>query len=111
VCRYVERNPLRAKLVERAEDWRWSSLWQREHSGSAAQVLLAEWPVARPADWARSVNQAENEQELARLRQSVTRSQPFGHTSWALAVAKHLGLLSTLRAPGRPRKEFNENGS
>ncbi|HEX4149094.1 MAG TPA: transposase, partial [Pirellulales bacterium] len=26
VCRYVERNPLRAKLVARAEHWRWSSL-------------------------------------------------------------------------------------
>ena len=26
VCRYVERNALRAKLVKRAEDWRWGSL-------------------------------------------------------------------------------------
>ena len=25
VCRYVERNPLRANLVKRAEDWQWSS--------------------------------------------------------------------------------------
>ncbi|HEV3342013.1 MAG TPA: transposase, partial [Pirellulales bacterium] len=29
VVRYVERNPLRANLVARAEDWRWSSLWRR----------------------------------------------------------------------------------
>ena len=31
VLRYVERNPLRAELVSRAEDWKWSSLprWQR----------------------------------------------------------------------------------
>jgi putative transposase len=28
VARYVERNALRAKLVERAEEWQWSSLWQ-----------------------------------------------------------------------------------
>jgi hypothetical protein len=26
VLRYVERNPLRAGLIERAELWRWSSL-------------------------------------------------------------------------------------
>jgi putative transposase len=26
VCRYVERNPVRAALVARAEDWRWGSL-------------------------------------------------------------------------------------
>src|SRR3989304_5491880 len=30
LCRYVERNPLRANLVERAEQWPWSSLWARE---------------------------------------------------------------------------------
>jgi hypothetical protein len=29
VLRYVERNALRANLVERAQDWRWSSLWRR----------------------------------------------------------------------------------
>ena len=29
VLRYVERNPLRAELVDRAENWRWSSLWRR----------------------------------------------------------------------------------
>jgi putative transposase len=27
VCRYVKRNPLRANLVQRAEDWRYGSLW------------------------------------------------------------------------------------
>jgi REP element-mobilizing transposase RayT len=32
VCRYVERNPLRAHLVRRAEAWRWSSLWHRERA-------------------------------------------------------------------------------
>jgi putative transposase len=29
VCRYVERNPLRAKLLDRAQEWRWCSLWHR----------------------------------------------------------------------------------
>ena len=29
VCRYVERNPRRANLVRKAENWRWSSLWRR----------------------------------------------------------------------------------
>ena len=29
VARYVERNALRANLVVRAEEWRWSSLWRR----------------------------------------------------------------------------------
>ena len=46
VARYVERNPLRAGLVERAEDWRWSSLWHREVMKD--NFPLAEWPVRTP---------------------------------------------------------------
>ena len=40
VCRYVERNALRANLVKRAEDWLWNSLWhrQRPRGCSAAQT-------------------------------------------------------------------------
>ncbi len=34
LARYIEANPLRAGLVARAEDWRWSSLWARENAGS-----------------------------------------------------------------------------
>ncbi|MBS0184492.1 MAG: transposase [Nitrospira sp.] len=34
VARYVERNALRAKLVRRAEDWQWSSLWRRTQGDS-----------------------------------------------------------------------------
>src|SRR6516162_7631726 len=43
VCRYVERNPLRAKLVTRAEQWRWSSLWHR--CQATGVPWLGEWPL------------------------------------------------------------------
>ncbi|HEX3997913.1 MAG TPA: transposase [Pirellulales bacterium] len=39
VVRYVERNSPRAGLVERAEDWRWSSLWRNESGGAAERAL------------------------------------------------------------------------
>ena len=45
VCRYVERNPLRAGLVARAEDWRWSSLWRRGKEGLSTPPWLSPWPV------------------------------------------------------------------
>ena len=53
VQRYIEANPLRAKLVNRAECWRWSSLWERETAGRA---LLDPSPVALPAEWLATVN-------------------------------------------------------
>jgi putative transposase len=71
VCRYVERNALRAHLVTRAENWRWSSLWHRCH---ATQVpWLSDWPLAVPERWAQYVNKVETESELVALRQSVLR--------------------------------------
>ena len=105
VCRYVERNPLRAKLVERAEAWRWSSLWRRRHPRITQDVPpLCEWPVDRPPDWLRRVNQPETAAELDALRLSVTRGRPFGTESWQKRTAARLGLLSTFRSRGRPRK-------
>jgi putative transposase len=49
LCRYVERNPLRAGLVKRAEDWRWSSLWHRVRNPSTP--LLHAWPMPLPEGW------------------------------------------------------------
>jgi putative transposase len=100
VCRYVERNPLRAKLVERAQEWAWSSLGRR--GSPEAADLLDEWPVPRPSDWTRRVNAAETQDELAALRLSIKRGRPFGPEPWAARVADRLGLAATLRPLGRP---------
>jgi putative transposase len=51
VIRYVERNPLRAKVVQRAEQWCWSSLWRRERGTEKERSVLSEWPVPEPRDW------------------------------------------------------------
>jgi REP-associated tyrosine transposase len=100
VCRYVERNALRAGLVERAEDRRWSSLRARLAGGSD---LLAAGPVPLPAEWVEYVNRPETEAERAALRRSVVRGSPFGGAVWQGRAAERLGLQKTLRRPGRPR--------
>ncbi len=104
VVRYVERNALRANLVDRAEDWRWGSLWRRAHGTAEQQALLSEWPLARPADWLRHVNRAQSAGELAAIRRSVQRGQPYGEADWVGGTAKRLGLESTLRSRGRPKQ-------
>jgi len=104
VVRYVERNALRAGLVDRAEEWRWSSLWRRERGDKKARAFLSEWSVNRPRNWVAWVNQPETETELEVLRRSVQRGRPFGGEMWVHRMAKRLGLESTLRPRGRPRK-------
>jgi len=105
VCRYVERNALRANLVKRAEEWRWGSLWRSQYGDTKARALLSEWPVNRPRNWVQRVNQPEGDAELHSLRQAVNRGSPFGSTHWVGRVVSRLGLESTLRPRGRPRRE------
>jgi putative transposase len=106
VCRYVERNALRAGLVERAEDWRWGSLWRREQSAGPPEMLLPSdrWPAPPPRNWVTAVNRAETAAELEALRQCVARGRPYGALTWMARTVRRLGLENTLRPRGRPRK-------
>jgi len=104
VCRYVERNPVRANLVTRAEEWRWSSLWWRTHARPVAVPWLSEWPVTRPDTWLEMVNAPLTAVELEALRRSVTRGAPYGSATWQTQTAQRLGLEHTLRRPGRPKR-------
>jgi len=104
VLRYVERNPLRAGLAQRAEDWPWSSLACRRAGGEAAARRLHPWPVAASADWYQAVNEPQSEAELAALRRSVSRGRPYGSEVWVQDIVQRLGLQATIRPRGRPRK-------
>ena len=73
VCRYVERNPVRAGLVSGAQEWSWGSLWRRE-CGHGLE-LLSNWPLARPDDWLQFVNRARGG--------SGTRDAARVGTAWA----------------------------
>jgi putative transposase len=105
VCRYVERNALRAELVRRAEDWRWGSLHRWLHKPERDPRLLSPWPLARPPRWAERVNQPLTGPELHAVRTSVNRGTPFGDQTWVQRIAQELNLQSTLRPRGRPKKE------
>ena len=102
-CRYVERNALTARVVERAEDWRWGSLWARRHGSEPLRAILSEWPIARPGDWIRLVNKPMTDKEAEGIRTCITRNRPFGSEAWQDRQAEQLGLLHTLRDEGRPK--------
>ena len=104
VCRYVERNALRANLVQQAEDWRWGSLWRWRFGDAEQKQLLATWPVRRSPGWLRHVNDPLSDDELQSLRRCVVRGNPYGSDTWNKRIIKKLGLESTTRGRGRPRK-------
>jgi putative transposase len=101
VMRYVERNALRANLVDRAEDWQWGSLaWRRSRNGLA----LGDPPAPLPAYWRHLVNEPQTAAEIAEVRTCVNRQRPFGAEEWVVTQAKELGVGQSLAPIGRPRK-------
>ena len=65
VLRYVEANPVRARLVQRAEHWQWSSLSIRLRG---IRGLLDEAPYTLPDDWVELVNDPQSIDEIERLQ-------------------------------------------
>lgn len=102
VCRYVERNALRAALVLRAEDWPWSSLGRRENG--AENGWLSNWPAPRPDEWVAHVNRPQTNAELEAFRRAVKRGQPYGNDAWCREVSTRLGIPYP-RPRGRPRRQ------
>ena len=101
VMRYVERNPVRADFMELAEDWEWSSAYARFQRADERRWLAIPDDPPLPRNWRSWVNKAE----LSSLRRSVKRGVPFGDDQWTRSSAVRLGLETTTRPRGRPKKE------
>ena len=103
VVRYVERNALRAGLVDRAEAWPWGSL-----AAATPGPPLDVETFPRKSDWLDLVNTPTDETEDRAIRLSIARDRPYGSGTWTSETAERLGLTSSLRPRGRPRSRGPE---
>jgi|SRR3989339_772596 len=103
LVRYVERNALRAKLVDRAEDWRWSSGWLRHNGTDEQKKILSEWPIVVP-NYADILNDPQDKEEIEEIRNSIRRGSPYGEGGWREKMITKYSLESTIKSRGRPRK-------
>lgn len=103
--RYVEGNALLSGEVDRAEDWRWSSLWARRHDDAPLHPLLSDWPVELPRNWLTLVNRPLPAKEQERIRTCIARNRPYGNETWQKQTATRLGLMASIRPVGRPPKK------
>ena len=99
VCRYVEQNPWRARMVAKPSDWRWGSAWSS--AGDDPRPRLDGWPSERPDWWSHWVNEAASG-DTEEVRDRVRSGIPYGAEDWVISTADRLGLAGRLRGPGRP---------
>jgi putative transposase len=106
LLRYIEANPVRAKMVDNAGDYQWSSF--NHHTGRANPELpftVSELPVNLPRNWRHLVHKNMPATDLANVMNSIKRGAPFGEAEWIAKTAKDLELQSTINKRGRPPKE------
>ena len=105
VIRYIEQNPMRANLVPRAQDWRWSSLFRRRRGNKEDLKLLSALPTELPANYEESVNAVLQENSIKTIRYSVLKGAPHGSDEWVAHMVDEYNMEGTQRGSGRPRRE------
>ena len=113
----MQRNALRAGLVEEAAAWRWSRLWRWLHPQVTADVPpLANWPLpaamltaaGRPRAWRACVNRPQSQAEQDAIRHALARGVPLASDRWRARMIDRHGLHTTITPRGRPRIRPNK---
>ena len=102
--RFVENNPVRAGLVERAEEYPWSSA--KSHVTSEHDLLLT-YPGVLPsaaAGWQAYLASPGEESLLRRVRERLKTGRPAGDAALVRGLEEKLGRRLEALPRGRPRK-------
>ena len=104
-ARYVELNPVRARLVSRAHDWRWSSA--RAHLAGKDDGLVRVAPLlALAPDWTAFLAEGLREEEHRAIRAGERTGRPLGAPRFIARLEKRLGRTLARQKPGpKPKTE------
>lgn len=90
--RYVERNPVRAKVVQKAEEYPWSSA--RFRVKKETNALLSDFYLLKEIDdWAKYLAEEEDEDRLKIIRNQSLSGRPLGDTSFLLKLQEKTGRV------------------
>ena len=103
--RYVERNPVRAGLVDRAEEYPWSSA--AGHCGLRTDVFAADTPdlTEQVGDWRAFLAEQDTPEETEQLRLHTRTGRPLGGVMFLNLLETVLNRAVRPRKAGRPRKK------
>ena len=102
-ARFVELNPVRARLVQRPGDWRWSSA--RAHLAGKDDGVVSVAPMLERAPaWATFLDGGISDQEIETFLGHERTGHPLGSGGFLETVARITGRAVKPRKPGRPKK-------
>jgi len=97
--RYVSLNPVRARLVARPEDWKWSSV--RAHLAGVDDAIVTVRPVLERIPHLKALLQVNTEDDFTDLRRAEATGRPLGAPEFVTSLENFLGRKIARRAPGR----------
>ena len=112
VLRYIDRNPVRSKMVHRAWEYPWSSA--RHHVTGEADPLLNEpdWFLAElRRQKYRSYLRDESEEKAVEIRRMTATGRPLGGSEFLSVLESHLERVLSVQKRGRPRRATGKWGS
>lgn len=104
VARYIEQNPVRAGMVEKAEDSPYSSA--RAHVKVSYDAVLGEelFTKDRHEDYVLLLRSDIPEKEIERLRYATKTGRPFGNEEFVVEMENKLERQLLQRPKGRPKR-------
>jgi putative transposase len=110
VMAYIERNPVRAGLVEIAEEFLWSSARAHVADREDEFLQIAPWrDCYTAARWRETLRLGVDEEILReRLRSATRTGRPFGSKEFLEEIERNTSRALRPRQVGRPRKAPQE---
>jgi putative transposase len=104
--RYVENNPVRAKLVAHPEDWPWSSAAAHLRGESDMLVTVKPGLSLVQGDWKSFLSIKDSSKQMESLRISGRTGRPLGNDKFIEFLEKKLGRILKPKKPGpKPQKK------
>ena len=101
--RYVERNPVRAKIVDKAWEYRWSSA--KAHINKKKDRIIDNSFVAEEIkDWASYISEEDDQNDLIRFRRHSNTGRPLGGKKFIEVLEKTSGRNLQIKKLG-PKKQ------
>jgi putative transposase len=109
--RYIERNPIRAKMTRVPWTYRWSSAAAHIGKPDPAHLLLdpEAWNDLVPGvNWKEMLRDGDDKETLAALRLNTQTGRPLASNSFLSKLERTLGRRLRPLPVGRPKKEKSE---
>jgi len=109
--RYMESNPVRAKICRAAWSYPWSSAQAHVDGRDMTGLLDMDgwWRIIQGTDWREVLRRRQDAEEVAAIRSCTNRGRPLGTDRFLSKIEKIVGRRLRPLPNGRPRKQEAKN--